>query len=123
MKTLVAVLFLVVSSAFARVADTPNPADFTMKVHISASHLKTECAQGVCRNVLYADSTLNGKKLQLSGNAVEVKKTLMLIAPGDYPAKLIRDVHNSDDSLLNQEYDLLLPDNIVWQCFTVGISE
>lgn len=123
MKTLVAILFLVVSSAFARAVDAPNPADYTMKVHISASRLKTECVQRICRNLLYADSILNGKKLRLSGNAVQIKMTLMLIAPGDYAAKLIKDVRNSDGSLLNQEYDLLLPDKIVWQCFTVGISE
>jgi hypothetical protein len=66
---------------------------------------------------------LNGKKIKLSGVAVIVKKTLMLIAPGDYPAKLLKDIHNSDSSLFNQEYDLLLPDDTVWHCYTTGISE
>jgi hypothetical protein len=66
---------------------------------------------------------LNGKKIELSGVAVIVKKTLMLIIPGDYPARLIRDEHNSDSTLFNQEFELLLPDNIVWQSFTTGISE
>jgi hypothetical protein len=123
MKMFIAVLFALLWTAFARAAETPNPADYTIKVHISASHLDTRCVSGVCSNLLYADTLLNGKKLQLSGNAVIVKKTLMLIAPGDYMAKLIKDVDNSNSSLFNQEYDLLLPGNIVWQCFTTGVSE
>lgn len=123
MKVFTAVFFAVLWTAFARAAGSPNPADYTINVHISASHLDTECANGLCRNLVYADTLLNGKKLQLSGNAVIVKKTLMLIAPGDYRAKLIKDNHNSNSSLFNQEYELLLPDNIVWQCFTTGVSE
>jgi hypothetical protein len=108
---------------FGQKTEAPNPAEYTLKVHVSASRLKVECANGICSNVLYADVILSGKKLTLYGNAVEVTKTLVLIAPGDYPMKLIKDVHNSDGSLLNQEYDMLLTDNIVWQSFTVGISE
>jgi hypothetical protein len=123
MKVFVAAMFVLLSTAVARAAETPNPAGSASKIHVSASHLDTRCVSGVCSNLLYADTILNGKKLQLSGNAVIVKKTLMLIAPGDYTAKLLKDNHNSDGSLFNQEYDLFLPDNIVWQCFTTGVSE
>jgi hypothetical protein len=123
MKRFVAVLFLVLCSTSGRASEKPNPADFTIKVHITASHLKTECADVNCKNILYADTILNGKKIELSGVAVIVKKTLMLIIPGDYPARLISGEHNSDSTLFNQEYELLLPDNIVWQSFTTGISE
>jgi hypothetical protein len=123
MKIFVAVLFVALCTAFARGGETPNPADYTIKVHISGSHLETSCVNGLCSNLLYADSILNGKKIQLSGNAVIVKKTLMLIDPGDYMVKLLKDEHNSNGSLFNQEYDLLLPDNIVWHCFTTGVSE
>jgi hypothetical protein len=132
MRRPVAVLLLLLCSIspiygqktrFGQTAEKPNPADYTIKVHVSASHLKTECSSGICSNILYADTVLNGKKIELSGVAVIVKKTLMLIIPGDYPARLIRDEHNSDSTLFNQEYELLLPDNIVWQSFTTGISE
>jgi len=123
MKTFVATLFLVLYSTFAQATEPPNPADYTLKVHVSASRLRTECANGICSNVLYTDTTLNGKKIELSGVGVIVKKTLMLIAPGDYPAKLLKDVHNTNGTLFNQQYDLLLPDNIVWHCYTTGISE
>ncbi|MGA2218546.1 MAG: hypothetical protein ABSG51_10695 [Terracidiphilus sp.] len=123
MKKFVAVLFLVFCSTSVRAADKPNPADYVVKVHISASHLKAECVNGLCSNILYVNSILNGKKIELSGTAVNFKRTLMLFAPGDYSAKLIKDVHNSDGSQFNQEYDLLFPDDTVWRCFTTGISE
>jgi hypothetical protein len=123
MKKFVAVLFLMLCSTLTWSADKPNPADYTVKVHISASHLKTVCGDGLCSNLLYADAVLNGKKIELSGNDPIVKKTLMLIAPGDYPVKLTKDNHNSDGTLFSQEYDLLLPDGTVWHCYTSGISE
>jgi hypothetical protein len=132
MRNFAAALLLVVCSTssiygqktrLGQAAETRNPADYALTVHVSASRLKTECANGVCSNLLYADTTLNGKKIQLSGFATIVKKTLMLLTPGDYPAKLIKDEHNSNGTLFNEKYELLLPDNIVWQCFTTGISE
>jgi hypothetical protein len=123
MKKIITVLFFMLCATALQAKDKPNPADYTVKVHISASHLTVECGQGVCAILLYADSTLNGKKLLLSGNAVKVKKIPMLIAPGDYPAKPIKDVHDADGSLLSQNYEVLLPDDIVWDCSTVGISE
>jgi hypothetical protein len=123
MKRLAALLFLVLCAAFTLAAQTPNPADYTMKVHISASHLQGDCDQLGCGTYLHADSTLNGKKLQLSGNVVRVKNIPMLIAPGDYPAKLTKDVHNSNGTLFVQGFDVLLPDNIIWHCATNGVSE
>jgi hypothetical protein len=132
MRVFVATLLLLACSApmnygqktrFGQKTESPNPADYALKAHVSASHYETECVSGACNDFLYADAILNGKKLRLSGKAVVLTKTLVLIAPGDYPMKLISDVHNSDSSLLGQEYDMLLPDNVVWHCFTAGISE
>ena len=132
MKGFVAFLFLLLcctpliygqKTLFGKTTDKSNPADCAAKVHVSASRLKTECANGLCSNILYANTILNGKKIELSGVAITVRKTLMLIAPGDYTAKLGNDVHNSDGTLFNQEYFLLLPGNIIWHCYTTQISE
>lgn len=123
MRKFVAVLFLLLCATFVRAAEKPNPADYTIKLHISASRIKTECGDGLCRDILYADTILNGKKLELSGIAVILQKTAVLIVPGDYPAKLLKDIHNSDSTLFNQEYDLLFSDNIVWHCYTTGVTE
>ncbi|MGO9775385.1 MAG: hypothetical protein ACLPM3_02230 [Terracidiphilus sp.] len=132
MKKFVAVLFILLCSTslvygqktrFGQVTEKPNPADYSIKVHITASHLKTECINGTCNNILYADTILNGKKIEIMGIAVVIKKALMLIRPSDYQVKLTKDNHNSDSTLFGQEYDLLLPDNTVWHCYTTGISE
>jgi hypothetical protein len=123
MRKFVAVLFLLLCSTLAWSADKPNPADYTIKVHISESHIRQVCAGGFCNYILYADTVLNGKKIELEGADVIVKKKVMLIIPGDYQVKLTKDNQNSDGTLFSQEYDLLLPDGTVWHCSTSGISE
>jgi len=112
----------------------PNPADYPVKIHISATHIRHNCSGNAsgfgdtfsgnihCGDLLYADAILNGKKIELAGDAVVVEKFFGLIIPGDYQAKLTRDNHNSDGTLFSQAYDLLLTDGMVWHCWTSGIS-
>jgi hypothetical protein len=122
MKKFVAIFFLLLCAASLHAKDKPNPADFNIKIHISASHFETIfCGGGFC-NHLYVDTSLNAKKIVLSGLAVHYDKSDMLIVPGDYQVKLTKDNHNSDSTLLGQEYDLLLPDGTIWHCVTTGIS-
>lgn len=120
MKKLAVVLFLVFCSAFAQAKGKPNPADFTVKVHISAAHFVVYPSTTY---MLYADVTLNGKKLQLAGRAALIQSNYLLITPGDYQARLIKDVHNTDGTAIHQEYELLLTDGIVWDCVVSGTSE
>ena len=112
---------------FGQTPEKPNPADYVIKVHISATHIRHYCTDwGVnvnCGEGLYADAIVNGKKIELSGANVIDKKVIMLIIPGDYQVKLTKDNHNSDNTLISQEYDLLLPDGTIWHCVTSGISE
>jgi hypothetical protein len=123
MKKFFAVLFLLLCSASLQAKDKPDPADYTIKVHISGSYRRTECGNGVCSSTLYVNAVLGGKKIELSATTIFIPKKPMLISPGDYSVRLKKEDHNSDSSLFNQEYDLLLPDGIVWSCWTTGISE
>jgi hypothetical protein len=132
MKKFVAVLFLLLCSTslihsqktrLGQTPDKPNPADFTIKVHISASHFETECVSGICRDLLHADTILNGKKIMLQGVAVIYKGSIMLLAPGDYPAKLTKNSQNPNSAWFSQAYDILLPDGTAWHCAISGISE
>jgi hypothetical protein len=108
-----------------------NPADFTLQVHVSASHLRLNCENFVngtlnnsgCGYGLYADSVLNGKKLELWGQSIIEKKHNMVLIPGDYRARLTSDIHSKDGAAINQEYDLLLPGGTVWHCVLSSISE
>jgi hypothetical protein len=112
---------------FGQKVEPPNPADFTLKVHISASHIRQRCSGGgnqvYCGDRLDADAMLNGKKLELSGTPISIQKHGAVIIPGDYSAHLTQDIHNADSSAIYREYDLLLPDNTVWHCSITGISE
>jgi hypothetical protein len=136
MKKFVAFLFLVLCSApliygqvtrFGQAKVKPNPADYTIKVHISATHIRHYCSgfrdQVNCDDGLYADAILNGKKFELSGSSEIAINRRVLIVPGDYPARLTKDVHNADSTAVHQEYDLLLSDGTIWKCETSGISE
>jgi hypothetical protein len=108
-------------STLAWSADKPNPADFVIKVHISATHIRSFC--DFCMGVLFADGLLNGKKIELTGSPHNLSGRSALIIPGDYQTRLTKDIHNADSSVIRQEYVLLLPDGTVWNCFISGISE
>ena len=123
MKKFVAVLFLLVCATSMQAKDKPTPADYTIKVHISASHIDPP-TYGLVVN--YADATLNGKKLQLTGVAVKIGGKVdryALIIPGDYLARLTNDFHNADSTAIYLEFDVLLSDGTVWHCMVTGISE
>jgi len=136
MRILVAAVLLVMCSVtlihgqktrFGQKTEPPNPADFTLKLHISAAHILQACYdignQATCGNRLRADAILNGRKIELDGVPVNIEKHGAMMIPGDYSARLTKDIHNADSSAIYQEYDLLLPDNTVWHCSTSGISE
>jgi hypothetical protein len=136
MRKFVAVLFLLLWSTspihgqkarLGQKSETLNPADFTLKVHISATHIRPYCAelgtQVRCGDALYADAILNGRKLEFKGSAELIKHSSVLILPGDYQARLTKDIHNAGSAVIDQEFDILLPDNTVWHCLVSGISE
>ena len=124
MKKIVVVLFLVLCSTSLYAKDKPNPADYTIKVHISAAHFRNIFAQDPRQcDLLDADVIVNGIKLELAGPAIVIEKRFSLIRPGDYFAKLTKEIHNQDGSAFVQDYEILLPDGTTWKCYTFGISE
>jgi hypothetical protein len=122
MKKLAVVLFIVLCAAFAQAKEKPNPADYAIKMHISAAHFQLN-PLAIGGDTLYVDATLDGKKFQLAGRAPYIQNNSVLILPGDYPAKLIKDVHNADGTRIHREYELLQSDGTTWDCMTTGVSE
>ncbi len=107
-----------------------DPAAFTIRVHISASHLRLNCSGSdtkppdlACGYGLYADAVLDGKKVELWGQSKIEKYQRALLAPGDYTAQLTKDDHSANQSVVSQSYKLLLPDSTIWVCQLSGISE
>jgi hypothetical protein len=107
--------------------EKPNPANYSIKVHVSATHIRYYCSgfrdQISCSNGLFADVIVNGKQLELSGVTTIGKNKFALLVPGDYNARLTKNVNDANGAVINQEYDVLLPDGTSWHCVTTGISE
>ena len=112
---------------FGQVPEKHNPADYPIEMHISATHIRYYCSgfrdQISCGNGLFADVIVNGKKLELSGATTIGKHEFVLMVPGDYKARLTKNVNDANGAVINQEYDVLLPDGTSWHSVTTGISE
>lgn len=108
---------------------SPLPAGPEIKLHISAAHIRERCAnvslspQIDCRNELYVDAVLNGKKVELVGPAKIYNHDSVVIVPGDYVARLKAEYHNADSSVVHQDYEVTLPKGAVWSASMTGMSE
>ena len=98
----IAVAFLLLFATFAWAAADPNPAEYTTNVHVSSSLLVVEVPNGVALDYQVLNVVINGKKYELMSSSVKN----VLLAIGDYKAKLVQDEHKTAyDSLrlLNRE--------------------
>ena len=94
------------------------------KVHISGIRISQDCSSGTCYEGLATDAVLNQQKIELSGGFVYVPKFFRdNLVLGDYPARLLKIAHKGAKVPFYDEYELLLPDRHVWQCYVTGIFE
>jgi hypothetical protein len=94
-------------------AADPNPADYTITVHVTVSRLVFEA--GAANQEL--NVTIDGKKFELRSGPVNG-----LLALGDYKAKLVKDEHKTTyDS--SQTYELVFADRKTRRFEMVGQSE
>lgn len=113
MKKLALVVLLF--SAFAWAAD-PDPAAYTVNVHVSSSRMVIEFDSIAHRQKLSV--VIDGKKYELESDVA----VNMLLALGDYKARLVEDDHkNAYDSF--QIYEFLFPDKKARKFWVVGITE
>jgi hypothetical protein len=101
-----------------------NAADYTIKVHISATHFRPCATMGLntaCGDGVYADAIMDGKKVELFGGID--KRRLPQISPGDYWAMLPKKHLSGGNEVLWQGYYVLLPDKTAWACYITGFSE
>jgi hypothetical protein len=101
-----------------------NPADYTISVHISATHFRAYNPVNAAFPIghgVYVDAILNGKKVDLFG--VADKRQSVLLAPGDYRAMLSKKPRLGGSAVLFQNYYMLLPDKSAWRCEITGFSE
>ena len=112
---------------FAQTQAKPDPANFPVHVHISSSHIRYSCSgvntSIICDPNLYADAVIDGKKVELWGQAAIGKIHFAVLAPGDYLAQVKDEAHNADNTAISRNYLLLLSDGTIWNCALSGISE
>jgi hypothetical protein len=108
----IALAVLLVFSALAWAAGDPNPAEYTVNVHVTSSSIDIE------RGYQLLNVVIDGKKYEL-GSELRLGR---LLALGDYKAKLVKNEHKTAyDSV--QIYELLFPDKKTRQFLLVGQRE
>jgi len=114
MKKLLTVVLILLSAA-AWAGTEPNPADYSINVHVSSSRMVLEGEANAFSQKLSV--TINEKKYELRCPGVNA-----LLALGDYKAKLVRNDHRTAyDSY--QVYEFLFPDNKTRKFEVVGVME
>jgi hypothetical protein len=111
----IALALLLLFSTFAGAVAEPNPAEYTVNVHVSASYMVSERDNNLYVQKL--DVVIDGKKYELESEGVG-----MILALGDYKAKLVKDEHKTPyDSL--QVYEFLFSDKKTRKFEVVGQTE
>jgi hypothetical protein len=96
-------------------------ANFPMTVHVNGIHFRTECWGGGCSELVYADVTSNGRKLEMRINLSEKQyRKTPLLSFGDLRARVKKNVSGMQPGDI---YELLLPDNRVLDGRVSGIFE
>ena len=116
MKNLAVVVVIpvvILLSALAWAGAEPNPADYTINVHVSSARVNG-------RGLIRLKVVLDAKKCELEG----IDGENSLLTPGDYKARTIplkvKDVHTYD---VYGAYEFLFPDKKTRKYQLVGISE
>ena len=144
MKKFVAVLFLMLcttsmidgqKSRYGQAPRAKQGVEYPLKVHISGIHIRTYykspswvgpnfLAEERNEDVAYADAVLDGKKIELLGAWTWISGSYQTpLSPGDFQARLLKDSPKTSVTPIGQEYELLLPEGIVWRCAVTGVSE
>ena len=115
-----ALVFLMLQTAFLLAApDKPNPADFTVTVHVVSSGSQIYCVSGLCGAYQLLETVIDNQPVELQGGlqnvvALNVKPDKRgILALGDYPARISLSIHgpkNPNSYDIYRGYDLLMPD-------------
>lgn len=107
----IALGLLLFLSALAWAGENPDPADYTITIHVSSSNLNTGGRQDL-------GVVINGKRYELLSEL----SIGMVLALGDYKAKLLKDEHkNTYDSV--RVYEFLFADKRTRKFDVIGQTE
>jgi len=123
-KLLIALLLVAPASSWA---SKPNPADYTVAVHVQSSHLGWECdshlGSSFCGPQLRITAVIEGKKLELRCKT----DSSDLLRIGDYKARRMADGPAKSDPAPayqdHERYEFLFPDGKTSEFDVVGELE
>ena len=101
---------MLLAAPMAHAADKPNPADYTITVHVISSLSTSQYDGSLNLPEQVLQVVIDGQSMQLTGSSMGV------LALGDYPARLSTKVHgprNPNTYDVYKGYDVLLPDGNV----------
>jgi hypothetical protein len=103
-------------------ADKPNPADYTIAVHVQSSRFVDQCSSddkgSMCFMILSLSVLIDGKKVELDDQSPSKE----VIVPGDYKARILKE-DTSHSYEYSRTYELLFPDGATRKYNVVGESE
>ena len=91
----------------------------SVNVHVVSSHWVMWPGSSAAQAL---NAVIDGKKYELEAPASPDPFDANLLAPGDYQAKLVRDVHKTTHQS-SQTYEFLFPDKKTRKFTVVGLSE
>lgn len=111
-KVVVAILLLLPVFACGE-KPKPNPADYTITVHVTACHLIDRCGVGGCMEVQHLDVVIDSKKYELEGYGPR-PAYFWVLETGDYKARIAEDAKPKPGlgtaSEYRRKYTLMFPD-------------
>jgi hypothetical protein len=101
----------------------PNPADYTIAVHVQFSRLTLNCGDvtngsSICRWMQHLTVLIDGKKYELDGAI----KSVDLLRVGDYKAKVLKE-ETKRAYEYSRTYEFLFPDGSTRDYYVAGESE
>jgi hypothetical protein len=109
----IALVVVLLLCALAWAGSEPNPANYTLNVHVSSACLDD-------RGLVRLKVVVNGKKYELEGTDNESS----LLVPGDYKARpvavRVKDAHAYD---VHGSYEFFFPDKKTRSYAVVGVTE
>lgn len=113
---LLSVALLLTSSLWA----DPRPSDYPTTVHVYSTHWR-EWTSPALGSSLTIEAAIAGHRYELeSWDKHSYKRQLLTL--GDYPGKLVQDVHKTSYEF-TQTWRLLMPDGSTWDFEVIGQTE
>jgi len=103
--------------------------DYPIKIHIYGIHLPPEYyGSEPKRRIVYADATMDSKKIELCFYLEFAKSRTEAVLPGGYRARLLEDSPKTGpykvlDPLIDRKYELVMPDGHFLTSTVTGVSE